>query len=225
VTVDWPAQPTPFEPRSRKGAATARRILLAAAELFAEHGIDRVSPSEILAASGQRNASAIQYYFGSHEGLVVATLQPRRDIRDQIDLARVRLLEQLGANGQATSLDVAVAAWVLPSTQVLDTPEGRAFIRVAAQIIRTLPLKDRVAPNHPSDAQAHAMVLEHLGHLPAAVEAERMGAAFTLMTELYANRAREISAGIASNLDAASFNAEVVSMLTGLLGAPAGNPS
>jgi AcrR family transcriptional regulator len=222
VTTDWTSQATPGEARSRKGHATRERIVLAATALYAAKGIDRVAPHEILEASGQRNASAIQYYFGSHEGLVVATLQPRPDIRDPIEQIRTGLLDDLASRGESLTLEEAVRAWARPVSILLETPERRAFVRVAVQVLRTLPLEHRVAPNQPSDRRIQALVHGCLAHLPDAIAAERMGAAHTLMLELYANRAREIEDGAGSNLELAPFTAEVVSMMTALLAAPVG---
>lgn len=61
------------------------RLLLAAEQLFARGGIEGVSLREIAAAAGQRNHHAVQYHFGSREGLVHAIfvhrmwqMEPRR---------------------------------------------------------------------------------------------------------------------------------------------------
>jgi AcrR family transcriptional regulator len=224
VSIDWASQVAPPEARSRKGAATRQRIILAAAALYAERGIEGVAPHEILEASGQRNASAIQYHFGSHAGLVVAILQPRSDVRDPIDDARTRLVDELAADDAPLTLAGAVRAWVLPLSTVLATPAGCDFIRVAVQVIRQLPLEHRVTPNQPSDVRAHTTIMSLLGHLPPEVAAERMGAAFTLVMELYANRAREITHGLDSHLPLARFETELASMITGLLSAPASEP-
>ncbi len=222
MTTDWTSQHTPGEARSRKGRATRERIVLAATALYAAKGIDRVAPHEILEASGQRNASAIQYHFGSHEGLVVATLQPRPDIREPIERVRTKRLEELAVRGESLTLEEAVRAWALPVSILLDTPERRAFVRVAVQVLRTLPLEHRVAPSQPTDRRIQELVRGFLGHLPDVIAAERMAAAHTLMLELYANRAREIEDGVGSNLGLDAFRAEVVSMMTGLLTAPVG---
>jgi AcrR family transcriptional regulator len=51
-----------------KGEDTARRILLAAIEVFAEEGYEGASTRSVASRAGV-NAPAIQYYFGSKEGL------------------------------------------------------------------------------------------------------------------------------------------------------------
>lgn len=56
-----------------KGEDTARRILLAAIEVFADEGYDGASTRSLASRAGV-NAPAIQYYFGSKEGLYRAVI-------------------------------------------------------------------------------------------------------------------------------------------------------
>jgi AcrR family transcriptional regulator len=56
-----------------RGEDTARRILLAAIEVFAEEGYDGASTRSLASRAGV-NAPAIQYYFGSKEGLYRAVI-------------------------------------------------------------------------------------------------------------------------------------------------------
>lgn len=48
------------------------KILIAAERLFAERGVENVSLREIGDRAGQRNNSAVQYHFGSLQGLIQA---------------------------------------------------------------------------------------------------------------------------------------------------------
>jgi AcrR family transcriptional regulator len=50
--------------------STRERIKRAARRLFALKGADGVAVRDILAEAGQKNASALNYYFGSKEGLI-----------------------------------------------------------------------------------------------------------------------------------------------------------
>ena len=50
--------------------STRERIKRAARPLFALKGVDAVAVRDIIAAAGQKNASALNYYFGSKEGLI-----------------------------------------------------------------------------------------------------------------------------------------------------------
>ena len=53
-------------------SASALRLVLAAERLFAVHGIDGVSLRQIAAEAGSANNSAVQYHFGSKNGLIAA---------------------------------------------------------------------------------------------------------------------------------------------------------
>lgn len=69
-------EPTPLHYRPAthgKGEDTARRILLAAIEVFAEEGYEGASTRSLASRAGV-NAPAIQYYFGSKEGLYRAVI-------------------------------------------------------------------------------------------------------------------------------------------------------
>ena len=57
--------------------STKEQIVLAAEELFVEHGLDGVSLRQIGAAAGNGNNSAVQYHFGSKERLVQAVFEYR----------------------------------------------------------------------------------------------------------------------------------------------------
>src|SRR4051812_17321889 len=48
------------------------KILIAAERLFADRGVDNVSLREIGERAGQRNNSAVQYHFGTKQGLIQA---------------------------------------------------------------------------------------------------------------------------------------------------------
>jgi len=53
------------------------RMILVAEGLFAKEGIDAVSLRQVAAAAGQKNHNAVQYHFGTREGLVQAIFDYR----------------------------------------------------------------------------------------------------------------------------------------------------
>ncbi len=215
--VDWSGVHRVPEPRSARGRATRRRIILAAADLFAERGVDAVQVSDILQRAEQRNASAIQYHFGSREGLVVAVLEPRPDIRGPMEREREDLLDALLLRGSPAALEEAVHALVHPSLYPLGSHDGRAFLRVAAQVTRMLPLEDRIQPGLPSARRTMTLIATRMPEMPDAVRREHLASAFTLVVELIANRARELELGLPSNLRDKAFEDELVAMTVGLL--------
>lgn len=113
---------------SQKGEA---RIIDAAELLFAERGLDGVTTREILDAAGQKNQSALQYHFGSREGLILALLEDRFA---RIDARRLAIFAARAKGNDA--LRSLLQAIVLPlAEEVNSRPGGDAFIRVLAQIV------------------------------------------------------------------------------------------
>ena len=71
-----------------------RRLLLREAErLFARRGLYQVTVREIIEAAGQRNVSALNYHFGSREGVLDAILDRHGE---PTDVARGELLDAVG---------------------------------------------------------------------------------------------------------------------------------
>jgi TetR/AcrR family transcriptional regulator, transcriptional repressor for nem operon len=93
------------EPRSltARGAATRSRVLNAAANLIYEHGVDRTSLDEVMAASGV-SKSQLYHYFADKDALVleVIALQTERVLAaQQPHLGALDSLRGLRAWGQA----------------------------------------------------------------------------------------------------------------------------
>jgi AcrR family transcriptional regulator len=109
----------------RDGEATRIALIDAALRLCAEHGPEVPPLADIIAAAGQRNASAIQYHFGSRDGLLEAVLQPFT--------ARVRATrhELIQAAQREPSPHAAARAFVEPLAMMLsETWRERAFLRI-----------------------------------------------------------------------------------------------
>lgn len=115
-------------------ARNARERLISAADtLFTTEGIEGVSQRRILVEAGQRNQSAIQYHFGSRQGLIRAVLE-RRVMR--VNERRVRMIDAIRDRGLPPTLEQVVEAMVRPFTaQLLDGPDGRQYFRMFAEIM------------------------------------------------------------------------------------------
>jgi len=59
--------------QEERKAETRSRLLAAAAELFADHGVDAVSVDAVAEAAG-RTSGAVYAHFGSKQGLLLALL-------------------------------------------------------------------------------------------------------------------------------------------------------
>lgn len=112
--------------------ATRARIVSAAERLFAQRGIDATSLAEINKAASQRNRSAVQYHFGSKEGVIHAVLDKHTP---GVEQRRHAMLDEIEAAGPPR-LRALAEALVLPVAEKLDDADGgRSFLRLNAQLI------------------------------------------------------------------------------------------
>ena len=111
--------------------SSGRTALIGAAlELFAERGIEGVSMREIGRAAGQRNSNAVQYHFGDRDALLLAVLRPFHEL---VAARRSALLDQYDATPSPVLRDLA-GALVRPPAAMLEDPDGRAYLRVVADL-------------------------------------------------------------------------------------------
>lgn len=103
----------------------AQRILRAAEVLIAERGIG-ASLQDVAAEAGLRNKSAVQYYFGSRDGLIAEAVNARLA---EMETVRLRLLADAEAAGQRDDVRTLVAMLVLPMVQIVDGPDATHFAR------------------------------------------------------------------------------------------------
>ncbi|MEU4385500.1 TetR family transcriptional regulator [Promicromonospora sp. NPDC023805] len=116
--------------RADKVAQTRERILDAAEQLFAEHGLSNVSNRQISEAAGQANNSAVGYHFGSKSELIKAVVSRHVVPMDQI---RARLLTELGDEPDVRDW---VACTVKPMTEHLGSLTSPTWwARLVAQIM------------------------------------------------------------------------------------------
>ena len=73
----------------------AMALLMAAERLFAAQGLEAVSTRMIAKEAGHKNHSALQYHFGSRDGLIEAILNYRITPINQERLRRLDLLQHL----------------------------------------------------------------------------------------------------------------------------------
>lgn len=117
----------------RRDARDSRdRLILAAERLFAERGIDGVSLREINQAAGQKNASGLQYHFGTKADLIAAVFRHRAP---EIDARRRTMLKQMKATGGMSDLRLVLSAMVVPFAEQLHSGKNeRSYVRFVAQL-------------------------------------------------------------------------------------------
>ncbi|WP_112267133.1 TetR/AcrR family transcriptional regulator [Lentzea terrae] len=190
--------------------ASARELIIVAAErLIAERGVD-VPLRDIAAAAGQRNNSAVQYHFGSRDGLIDAVASYRI-----ADLEQHRLL--LLAESETQDVRSLVSALVVPMLTVPYEHGATHYARFLEQV-RTHPALAADTNLDRTERTAVRLIIVRLdralGQLPAAVRRRRLRVLPTVLFALLADRER------APARDDQDSAAELVDLIVGLLTAP-----
>jgi len=111
-----PRQPTTRRRVSKR--STDQRLLDTAEALFARRGLEGVSLREISAAAGSANSVAVQYHFGTKQGLVEAIFERRLT---EIDGRRAELLNQAKRDGSLNDPRAMVAIMLRPTFEQQDS--------------------------------------------------------------------------------------------------------
>ncbi len=169
-------------------------LLEVAAALMDEHGIDQVSDSQIIAVSGHRNRSAVKYHFGTRDDLLRAVMHPTME---RLDAERVALLDHLETMGGQVSARSAIEVAVGPVARQLRTPEGRRYLRLAAQVLDhprfAGDIRDVLWTNIGTNgglARSAALLGPHMQHLPVVIRVERASLALGYVLRACADQAR-----------------------------------
>jgi AcrR family transcriptional regulator len=158
------------------GTKTRLRLIVAAERLVAEHGPEGVSSRQISAAAGQTNNYAVQYHFGSKEGLLKAVFTHR--IR-RIDVTRTKLLSQATANGSTASVRQLLDVLMLPlADEVLD-PDSRYVsfnTRVLMYRFADVPkwFREGGLPLSELGFRVHEMMRAEIDHIPEPIRDRRL---------------------------------------------------
>ena len=113
-------------------APTADRLISAAEQLFALHGIDGISLREINRAAGARNGSALQYHFRDRNGLLKAVMAKHH--RD-VEARRHAMLDAYEADGRE-DVRARAGALVRPlAAKLADEDGGAEYLQILADLI------------------------------------------------------------------------------------------
>ena len=196
----------------RDSTETKERLVREAERLFARRGLYQVTVREITEAAGQRNVSALNYHFGSREGILDAILTRHGD---PTDAARGLHFSALGPDAPTRDL---MAALVVPYGSNLATPEGRDYLRIVAQMTPQFSTWRATRAGVGPNLQAILTILEERPpQLPPEIRRERLVSMIQLMTASMAERARAIEAGGELPLDEPTFLANLTDVLVGVL--------
>jgi AcrR family transcriptional regulator len=212
-----------LEGLSREAGArqrTPEHLVRTAERLFAQRGISGVSLRQIVAAAGHRNPAAIQYHFGSRDGLLRAIVEHRlRNFNDR----RLEMLEALRAAGRADDLRGVVEAVVLPFAQ--DEPEGAYYVRFLARLSAHRTEMGRVFASVSEELGLSIRMVREalegcLADLPPAVRTNRIAMAMSLTVNSLADRQERFEAGEEDRLPGDAFVNDLIDAVVGLLAAP-----
>ncbi|HEY7071737.1 MAG TPA: helix-turn-helix domain-containing protein [Acidimicrobiales bacterium] len=113
-------------------APTADRLISAAEQLFALHGIEGISLREINRAAGARNGSALQYHFRDRNGLLKAVMAKHH--RD-VEARRHAMLDAYEADGR-DDVRALAGALVRPlAAKLADEDGGVEYLQILADLI------------------------------------------------------------------------------------------
>jgi TetR/AcrR family transcriptional regulator, regulator of cefoperazone and chloramphenicol sensitivity len=188
---------------------TQARLVVAAARLFARHGIEAVPMRDVVSAAGARNASAVQYHFGGRWELVAAVLARHADAVTAGD----------GAYDDASLAGIVETLVALLRPKLAD-PEGRDFLRVVFELMMRYPGRWDTPATHRGMTRLVARVVALLDPLPPRVARARAVAMTQHVTQQMAERARRIDDGGRNLLGEETFVANLTAMSLAMLTAP-----
>lgn len=196
------------------------RLILAAERLFAERGIDGVSLREINRAAGQKNASGLQYHFGTKADLIEAVWSHRLP---KIEARRGAMLEQMKASGGMSDLRQLLAAMMMPFAEQLDSGRNeRSYVRFVAQLYGHPSIRDSEFASA-GFRKAHRAAGRLLAaKLPAALAKQRLGLLIGhiihALADLESRMARHARPAAAGKIEL--FVADLLDTAVGALTAP-----
>ena len=211
-----------------RGERTREHLLDVAETLFGERGVAGVSLREIRLASGARNTAAVQFHFGSREGLLKALTERHMPGIAALQRALYDDVIESGRDADARSL---VEVLVRPAAEYLTRgPSERAWVKIMADLGQApdLRLNQMVMIAPPAAQKAGAVLYEQLVvRIPPSLARERIVALAQIAVHMCADRARleDNPKGSRAHVAGDLFVENLVDMVTGALFAPLSPPA
>lgn len=174
---------------------------------------------DIAAAAGQRNNSAIQYHFGSRDGLIEAVVEFRLAT---LEVRRLELLAERAGSGRPPGLHGLLEALVVPMFELGERHGIRHYARFLEQIHPHPAVSDAANLDSAGRTSVRVIMLgldRELTTLPPRLRVRRLRALTTMIFALLADHERAAEAGATRAADAHAW-AEIIDMLAGALAAP-----
>ncbi|WP_405688118.1 TetR family transcriptional regulator [Streptomyces sp. NBC_01387] len=197
------------------GPETREKLIRAAEEIFAAQGVDGAQLRDIIRLAGQSNPSAVQYHFGSRNGLLNAVMAGRQQRTEQV------LRTLIGEDDH--DLRGLLTALVTAEASELRTERGQRCLQISAQLSHESGVRSRT-PHPTLEGTVYWLLIgrldECLDTLPEPVRLERLDMALTLVGAAMADRARQYLTGATPLTGEPLFAADLVAMTAALLTAP-----
>lgn len=164
-------------------------LILAAEKLFAEGGIQGVSMREIAARARQGNHAAVQYHFGSREGLVQAIFDFRME---QMEPMRGKMLDSLERRGLTRDAWSILEIVMLPQLH-LDGGANTSYGNFLSQYLLGREWGDFGVFGHeapPNLARTLRLLGERVDYLPSPVAQRRLVSVSLMFLNLLVHKSR-----------------------------------
>lgn len=203
----------------RDGAHTRQRLIDVGRSLFASTGVFATPLKAIVDGSGQRNASALHYHFGSRQGLLDAIIETTNQGIEE------RRMAILGRCGDDPDLEQLVEAWIVPQAELLNDVEGRQFLSIISQLNDLFD--EWSAETMPPTALATLTSIGErlVGVGDPLIRRERLNRFLELTAEALGSRARLLDRGTTPPLSHEAWVTNLTEMCVGALSASAAAPA
>jgi AcrR family transcriptional regulator len=158
----------------REAGDVKERMILIGEVVFADNGIAGASMREIASKAGQRNHYAVQYHFGSREGLVKAIFDYRMQ---QMEPARASMLARAGGDGLLTDARTLLDVVMLPQLDLEDAEGNHSYASFLSQYLlrsRSTMFGDFGSESPPFLQRTLDLLRDRLAYLPTPVAQRRL---------------------------------------------------
>lgn len=200
---------------------TPQRLIEAATQGFAEHGIQTASLVEITRQAGQRNRGAVHYHFGGRDGLLVAVLEQHAGFLGQ------RERELLAIAQERPDDDVAsvVEAIVRPAVELVEqSTSGSNYLVIVAEVTEQDPSTYSPEINavltRTGGYEVYALLHERMPEMDDELRGERFALMTSFVLSSVARRARTAITSGRPQLPTSRFVDNLVAMASAMLTAP-----
>jgi len=158
--------------------------------------VEAVSLNQVVRSADQRNATVIQYHFGSKTGLLKAIAERGMRIANERRLALIRQVNP--EDERSLKLRKLAEAMVLPFAEHVSTERGSYYARFAAQLYSDPRVEffELIQGSHDSGMrETRRIAMEMLSNLPPDVARHRLAMVTTLIYSAIADREKLRSLG------------------------------